>query len=394
MKQPRGFAWFPVLFAIIAVLSISEGAYILVHKQKSAEPLIDVYLQPSTTSTPTTDTQTPSAGAKTGEISVAGMTKYTDSEFGFSFWYPTSWGVTKQEVPLTGTDREWDLIYYNIGNHLRLIVRKPMDDGSFFVMSPDVRLEPAARYGLTMGNLASYDLASPTTPSYRTFGVSLNSKIVIFANWYTGNGSLDIDPRPLLKTITPTGTTWGFDSPVEQVKIIQAEKAAYSAASTGTNTTAASGIKYSNSQYGYSLEYPTTFIIDGQGHWWSGSWNTKPQLVVHAAGSNSTSVSVGASTDSSDVAGCYINMSSTYAYIHGVQFRMYYITDPAAGQEGLSHVYRLLKNGTCYQVQVGFVGREISHLSTQAEKDAEIASENKTFATLDAIAQTFQLGSQ
>ena len=32
------------------------------------------------------------------QISVPGMSKYTDSGFGFSFWYPTSWKLTQRPV--------------------------------------------------------------------------------------------------------------------------------------------------------------------------------------------------------------------------------------------------------------------------------------------------------
>jgi hypothetical protein len=32
------------------------------------------------------------------QVSVPGMSKYTDSEFGFSFWYPTSWKITERAV--------------------------------------------------------------------------------------------------------------------------------------------------------------------------------------------------------------------------------------------------------------------------------------------------------
>lgn len=34
----------------------------------------------------------------TGGITVSGMSKYTDSDFGFSFWYPTAWQVTSAPV--------------------------------------------------------------------------------------------------------------------------------------------------------------------------------------------------------------------------------------------------------------------------------------------------------
>src|SRR5688572_32727178 len=32
------------------------------------------------------------------QISVSGMTRYEDAEFGFSFWYPSAWTVTPQPI--------------------------------------------------------------------------------------------------------------------------------------------------------------------------------------------------------------------------------------------------------------------------------------------------------
>lgn len=158
-------------------------------------------------------------------VSVPGMTKYTDTDFGFSFWYPSGWKITKRDVPSTGTDRAWDLKYIDVGEHITLIVRKPMDDGSFFV-SPNVVLTPAARYGLTMGGLASYDEASPDS-TYRTFAVLLNSRVSVFAGWSNASWGADLDPRALLKTITPIDSTSGTQSVAEQTATIQAEKNAY-----------------------------------------------------------------------------------------------------------------------------------------------------------------------
>lgn len=37
--------------------------------------------------------------ASNNSISVPGMTKYTDSDFGFSFWYPSMWQVNETKVP-------------------------------------------------------------------------------------------------------------------------------------------------------------------------------------------------------------------------------------------------------------------------------------------------------
>src|SRR5262245_48396323 len=38
------------------------------------------------------------AGTASQEISIPGMTRYEDAEFGFSFWYPSAWTITIQPV--------------------------------------------------------------------------------------------------------------------------------------------------------------------------------------------------------------------------------------------------------------------------------------------------------
>jgi hypothetical protein len=54
---------------------------------------IGVVLAPHKTSTISQAPQTPSEATTTANT-VTGMTKFTDKEFGFSFWYPSTWHVT------------------------------------------------------------------------------------------------------------------------------------------------------------------------------------------------------------------------------------------------------------------------------------------------------------
>jgi hypothetical protein len=42
------------------------------------------------------------ASSNQSAISVLGMSKYTDADFGFSFWYPTGWTVSIQQLPASG----------------------------------------------------------------------------------------------------------------------------------------------------------------------------------------------------------------------------------------------------------------------------------------------------
>ncbi len=82
----------PVLLAVIALLVVGGGVY--VYKSKKTEaPTPPVSVSP--TSQSATNNQTSSSTTK---ISVAGMNQYTDSNFGFSFWYPNTWSVQSAQI--------------------------------------------------------------------------------------------------------------------------------------------------------------------------------------------------------------------------------------------------------------------------------------------------------
>jgi hypothetical protein len=102
-KVQKGFI-VPLLLGIIAVLIIGGGIYF--YHTKNATPVststaqTSVSAQTNVSTTPATQTSN-SAPANTSavstNISVAGMKQYTDSTFGFSFWYPASMQVTKTQ---------------------------------------------------------------------------------------------------------------------------------------------------------------------------------------------------------------------------------------------------------------------------------------------------------
>jgi hypothetical protein len=87
MKSPRGFVWLPALLVILGILVVSGGTYWYVHSQKSTSQVSIVQLASTTV-------QTQSSTPVSQTVSVSGMSEYTDSNFGFSFWYPSSWTVS------------------------------------------------------------------------------------------------------------------------------------------------------------------------------------------------------------------------------------------------------------------------------------------------------------
>src|SRR3989338_10798173 len=95
--QPKGFIGILPLFAIIAVLvaTVGGGAYYLTHKTPAAQSPFYEPVSNTQTTVFAAPAQTPSAGSA---ISVPGMSKYTDADFGFSFWYPSGWTLVDTPV--------------------------------------------------------------------------------------------------------------------------------------------------------------------------------------------------------------------------------------------------------------------------------------------------------
>ena len=82
MKTPHsvqgGFVWLPVLLGVLAVLAASGGAY-WYGQQKAPSVVQEESSQPATTTDET-----------------AGWKTYTDTNYGFSFKYPTDWFIKKK----------------------------------------------------------------------------------------------------------------------------------------------------------------------------------------------------------------------------------------------------------------------------------------------------------
>jgi hypothetical protein len=87
-KQQKG-STLSVLVLIIAVLLILGGIFLYENSKQSS------VTAPSVVATSTAETSTAST-----TVGVVGMVEYTDTAFGFSFWYPNTWQVKE----LTGSD--------------------------------------------------------------------------------------------------------------------------------------------------------------------------------------------------------------------------------------------------------------------------------------------------
>ncbi len=195
------------------------------------------------------------------QTSVAGMSKYTDSDFGFSFWYPSGWTtsagassskdledctfkgsiVTHGSQPSDGViiskyycpNRSITLRGVNNTNPIGVDIRYYFDVNQHLWMYEDLS-------GITNG---SRRMNGPQNISVNTMGglhifpgVSrFGADVVIplsarnFLVVLSGDGGSYIDERALAETILATDPAVATPVPVsEQVKTIQAEKEAYS----------------------------------------------------------------------------------------------------------------------------------------------------------------------
>jgi len=115
-QNNKGFI-VPVLLGVIALLIIGGGVYVYENKKVEPPTPINNEVQPvnqvqqtdtqnspvnqnTTLNQPTQSNTVPSSNTVSTKITVNGMKQYTDSNFGFSFWYPSTWTV--QETAMKG----------------------------------------------------------------------------------------------------------------------------------------------------------------------------------------------------------------------------------------------------------------------------------------------------
>jgi hypothetical protein len=83
-----------IVIGLLVVIALVLGYLAL--KPKNAARTAPVTTTPVATTAPSPSPTQPSS------VSVAGMQKYTDTSFGFSFWYPNTWTVTTPHNPPFG----------------------------------------------------------------------------------------------------------------------------------------------------------------------------------------------------------------------------------------------------------------------------------------------------
>jgi hypothetical protein len=243
MQTNKGFIS-AVALLCIAIVALAAVGYFVFVKPTSAPTFSDTQIQ---TDTPDT-------------TSIPGMTKYTDSEFGFSFWYPSNWiigmtDVKKEHVSYAGgavtkrlrvavsTGKEFTIdefnsptasispgysgstgggcrITYSFSNNLHQWMLSTSECDGSQITAADISHN-------TMGGLHKLQGAAHLNPQI-IVPLSAHNFIVITYDGDVHSGSPAIDPSPLANTLLALDPAVATPvSASEQIETIQAEKDAY-----------------------------------------------------------------------------------------------------------------------------------------------------------------------
>jgi hypothetical protein len=190
---------------------------------------------------------------------VAGMSKYTDSDFGFSFWYPSSWSVNKQ----TDGSYVWFTLSDSSGNN-QLSVSEDTETGGVFsddacnagTGNRGVYFDSQSGAWMTGGNIA--DISQNTMGGLHMLTApcivdnTADTVVPLSANKFVHVTRIaaGISVRPLASTIVATNPAVAIPvSTAQQTATIQAEANAYGGVSdTVPNTSQVQMASYLASQ--------------------------------------------------------------------------------------------------------------------------------------------------
>ncbi len=295
------------IIIVVLILVIAGGVYMYENQKIGVTEVINNDAQPSGQGQqPAVQTQSaaPSSVNNSGQIAVAGMSQYTDQEFGFSFWYPNWLQVTEAPVmnqnkypggtvlkQLNVTDGHENITieefvsptdsitdstgvgacpvcnttnyYFNPSLHTWMVMYPNGTDSGITPAGVSVAANVSNN---TMGGL--HMLAGSMRFGANTI-IPLSAKdfliVSVDATIATGSG----DSQALAKTIVATDPS--VATPVSQLKqtqTIQAELAAYSGLESGTWAQPGGGApsamvthSYSDPTFPYTLSYPSDFAL-------------------------------------------------------------------------------------------------------------------------------------
>jgi len=214
-----------------------------VHVIQVAQPAVPQSVQQTTNTEATITVNSPAQAP----ISVPGMSKYTDSDFGFSFWYPSGWSLTQTAVSASqlayyGDDPKQGLKSFKLlsGTKSVSFIKITSDSGVnelcgscsdsvYFDSAKHQWMENITSGGFPGGNKTIIVDVSANTMGglhiINQFIIPLSARnFVLVVNVPVG----PLDIQPLIKTIVATDPSVATPvSAAEQIKTIQAEKDAY-----------------------------------------------------------------------------------------------------------------------------------------------------------------------
>jgi hypothetical protein len=473
--------------------------------------------------------------------SVAGMSEYTDSNFGFSFWYPSSWqvqqetvqspnaypgafvpkqfavtgqnsrdGVTIQEItapqtiqvgnPYYGYDTyyfnpslgEWTdsitdaangspdrtvaadisnntmggLHMFSGGARFGVSTLIPLSAKNFLMVTSNDTSNVTQNYVADTIVATNPNVATPVSTAQQTSIIQAEANAYGVNTSVSSNGSMSFTASPtsgsapLSVTFSasgvPSGASVNFgDGTIEQTDSLFGNGTTnsagycgagpdffcymphiyaspgtyiatlrnYSGAVVGTQTVTVGGAStgslqtYTNSQYGFSLQYPSNVQLNttpASLQSPAANINAGTRLAVFGPvqksftvtepgwGTNGVvtidgSVYAGVSSNTTDVANCMIAPSGpeiaaidvTNETMNGIHFLSYTMAQPATGMEEDDGFYTTVHDDVCYSIFSSIDGIESGHLNT-ADAAANDSVTAQLQSELDSISQSFR----
>lgn len=361
-------------------------------------------------------------GGNSQPTSVAGMTEYVGADF--SFWYPDSWTV--QQITKAGGGVMNSLSLYGptgsdvmdideikpINGTLSNYIDNQDTESYYFDSSTGVWTYSQTSFGKTTTSPAPIALTTIGGLHVFTFsGLTSDDIIPLSATTFVtvSDTSDTYDVRPLARTVVATNPNVATPIPTaQQIAVIQAEANAYGA-QTATAAQSSALQTYSNSQYGFSLQYPGDLFLNTSNYGSTHPFTGLPIayiFVQNLTSNNATAqtegyVSVNVSTNASDVADCSISGAIANVYdgapaftgssnvsINGSTFLRSDRSD-GGGVAGLERDYTTVHNGACYDLQViTFPSACVN--SGCDDRQWSLQTETNLLNQLDPIAQSFR----
>jgi hypothetical protein len=355
-----------IIIGVLVAIVIIVGGYAIWKTVSTPAPVVQVVdsqnptlnqipqTAPAQNNTPVVPT--PDAG---GTIAVNGMTKYTDTNLGYSFWYPSNWTVTTVSSggisALSGGSVTQTLDIGSANDSTDgVIVQDFVSTGKTITDSsncgPADACPPSVHYyfnpttHLWMKESYPYDTTLPQGSYPADISVNTMGGLHIFAgNAREGDDIVPLSAshfvvvsvingstitRPLTKTIVAADPAVAVPvSAAQQVQTIQAELTAYVPAAN-QQSTAPSWQTYTDPATGITIQYASLNGVSMQPN-----IQITPSTGVDANGCVPTGIG-----------------SDSIIAINGIRFCKSIEDDSGAGHLGSGYDYTFFKNGTYYTI--------------------------------------------